>query len=94
MHHLLCVCGKGSQLLEFTQNSTKPRKAPDNTCQDHGRGHWGQPAGWGEDLLVLPKHWMKMRTESRGEERRDSSVLLRIYQNTLPRCDPTVAAAA
>lgn len=47
-----------------------------------------------EDLMVLPKHWMKMGTESRGEERRDSSLMLRIYQNTLHRCDPTVAAAA
>lgn len=47
MHHLLCVCGKGSQLLGFTQDSTKSRKAPDNTFQDNGRGPWGQPAGQG-----------------------------------------------
>lgn len=47
-----------------------------------------------EDLLVLPKYWVKMGTESRGEERGDSSLVLRIYQNTVHRCDPTVAAAA
>lgn len=40
------------------------------------------------------KHWMKMGTESREEERRDSSLVLKIYQNTLHRCDPTAAAAA
>lgn len=93
MHHLLCVRSKSSQLLGFTQDFTKSRKAPDNTYQDHGRVPWGEPAGQG-GLLVLPKHWMEKGTERREEERRDSSVLLRIYQNTLHRCDLTVAAAA